>query len=51
METSDVTAPVVSAKDWVIVKCSQATDWVRRQVRHYMPNDGEEVEKTSRKSG
>ena len=51
METSDVTAPAVSAKERVAGKCSQASDWVRRQVRHYMPNDAEEARKTSRKSG
>ena len=51
METADVTAPAISAKDWVIGKCSQATDWVRRQVRYYMPKEGDEVTKTSRKSG
>ena len=51
MEASDVTAPAISAKEWVAGKCSQASDWVRRQVRHYMPNDEEEARKTSRKSG
>ena len=48
IETSDVTEPASSAREWVVERCSQASDWLRRQVKNYMP---EEVGKTPKKSG
>ena len=49
IESSDVTEPAISAREWVVERCSQASDWLSRQVKYYTTDDAVDVGKKPKK--